>query len=191
MAENVSYDLLSLISSSTYKIIRPPIRTIRPGSANRKRLRGAGHLATKLPRAREQLLRCRLYILVRNSSSTLGSMCGASICVASVDSRSKCVRTGQSLVSYISSAFRDDMDFATMSVHSLALMIAWNHGDQAALECLTPLVQGELHRLAKGYMAGERKGHLLQTTALVNEAYLRLRNPLRNPSRKFQTPFKT
>ena len=54
------------------------------------------------------------------------------------------------------------------------LLIAWNNGDAAALEQLTPLVQAELHRLAKRYMAGERKGHILQTTALVNEAYLRL-----------------
>ncbi len=54
------------------------------------------------------------------------------------------------------------------------LLIAWNRGDAAALEQLTPLVHGELHRLAKLYMAGERKGHILQTTALVNEAYLRL-----------------
>lgn len=54
------------------------------------------------------------------------------------------------------------------------LLVAWNQGDAAALEQLTPLVQGELHRLAKRYMAGERPGHLLQTTALVNEAYLRL-----------------
>src|SRR5262245_66542304 len=54
------------------------------------------------------------------------------------------------------------------------LLIAWNHGDAAALEQLAPLVQAEVHRLAKRYMAGERPGHLLQTTALVNEAYLRL-----------------
>src|SRR5262245_47135898 len=54
------------------------------------------------------------------------------------------------------------------------LLVAWNKGDQAALERLTPLVHGELRRLAKRYMAGERKGHILQTTALVNEAYLRL-----------------
>ena len=54
------------------------------------------------------------------------------------------------------------------------LLVAWNHGDQAALERLTPLVHTELHRLAKRYMAGERQGHILQTTALVNEAYLRL-----------------
>ena len=54
------------------------------------------------------------------------------------------------------------------------LLIAWNQGETAALERLTPLVYAELHRLAKRYMAGERSGHLLQTTALVNEAYLRL-----------------
>src|SRR5215471_11360116 len=46
--------------------------------------------------------------------------------------------------------------------------------DQLALEKLTPLVYRELHRLAQVYMRGERPGHPLQTTALVNEAYLRL-----------------
>src|SRR5215470_7385066 len=54
------------------------------------------------------------------------------------------------------------------------LLVAWNNGDAAALEQLTPLVQAELHRLAKRYMAGERPGHILQTTALVNEAFMRL-----------------
>ncbi len=54
------------------------------------------------------------------------------------------------------------------------LLVAWNNGDQAALERLTPLVHTELHRLAKRYMAGERQGHILQTTALVNEAFMRL-----------------
>ena len=54
------------------------------------------------------------------------------------------------------------------------LLVAWSHGDQAALERLTPLVHQELHRLAARYMAGERPGHVLQATALVNEAYLRL-----------------
>jgi RNA polymerase sigma factor (TIGR02999 family) len=54
------------------------------------------------------------------------------------------------------------------------LLVAWNKGDATALEQLTPLVHTELHRLAKHYMAGERPGHILQTTALVNEAYLRL-----------------
>jgi RNA polymerase sigma factor (TIGR02999 family) len=54
------------------------------------------------------------------------------------------------------------------------LLLAWSGGDQDALQRLTPLVYGELHRLAHHYMAGERTGHTLQSTALVNEAYLRL-----------------
>jgi RNA polymerase sigma-70 factor (ECF subfamily) len=54
------------------------------------------------------------------------------------------------------------------------LLVAWNQGDQSALEQLTPLVYRELHRLAQGYLAGERQGHMLQTTALVNEAFMRL-----------------
>jgi RNA polymerase sigma factor (TIGR02999 family) len=54
------------------------------------------------------------------------------------------------------------------------LLLAWSDGDQAALEKLTPLVYAELRRLAKGYMFGERPGHTLQTTALINEAYMRL-----------------
>lgn len=51
---------------------------------------------------------------------------------------------------------------------------AWSDGDQEALEKLVPLVHDELHRLAKRYMAQEGPGHTLQTTALVNEAYLKL-----------------
>lgn len=54
------------------------------------------------------------------------------------------------------------------------LLVAWGQGDQQALEALTPHVQQELHRLAAHYMAGERPGHMLQATALVNEAYLKL-----------------
>ena len=54
------------------------------------------------------------------------------------------------------------------------LLRAWSDGDQAALEKLIPLVYAELHRLAKRYMGRERVGHTLQTSALVNEAYLRL-----------------
>ena len=54
------------------------------------------------------------------------------------------------------------------------LLQAWRQGDQSALEQLTPLVEAELHRLAHRYLVGERQGHTLQTTALVNEAYLRL-----------------
>ena len=56
------------------------------------------------------------------------------------------------------------------------LLVAWGDGDRSALERLMPLVYGELHRLAHRYMIRERAGHTLQTTALVNEAYLRLVN---------------
>ena len=54
------------------------------------------------------------------------------------------------------------------------LLQQWSHGDDAALVKLTPLVYAELRRLAHHYMEGERPNHTLQTTALVNEAYLRL-----------------
>ncbi len=54
------------------------------------------------------------------------------------------------------------------------LLKAWGGGDAAALDRLTPLVYRELHRLARGYMRRERAGNTIQTTALVNEAYLRL-----------------
>jgi RNA polymerase sigma-70 factor, ECF subfamily len=54
------------------------------------------------------------------------------------------------------------------------LLRAWSEGDQSALERLTPAVYDELRRLAHHYMKGERVGHSLQTTALVNEAYMRL-----------------
>jgi RNA polymerase sigma-70 factor, ECF subfamily len=54
------------------------------------------------------------------------------------------------------------------------LLRAWSDGDQRALAQLTPIVYGELRRLARRYLRGERAGHSLQTTALVNEAYMRL-----------------
>ena len=54
------------------------------------------------------------------------------------------------------------------------LLRAWAEGDQHALERLTPLVYDELHKAAKRQMAKERDGHTLQTTALINEVYLRL-----------------
>ncbi len=54
------------------------------------------------------------------------------------------------------------------------LLHAWNRGDESALNKLVPIVYDELHRLAHRYMVRERVGHTLQTTALVNEAYLRL-----------------
>ena len=55
-----------------------------------------------------------------------------------------------------------------------ALLRAWTDGDQRALAQLTPIVYGQLHRLAHHYLKRERAGHSLQTTALVNEAYIRL-----------------
>ncbi|MGA7409073.1 MAG: sigma-70 family RNA polymerase sigma factor [Bryobacteraceae bacterium] len=54
------------------------------------------------------------------------------------------------------------------------LLKAWTAGDEHALEKLTPMVYEQLHRVAQRCMAGERPGHTLQTTALVNEVYLRL-----------------
>lgn len=56
------------------------------------------------------------------------------------------------------------------------LLIAWCDGDKTALDKLTPLVERELHRIARHYMHRENPGHTLQTTALVNEAYIRLVN---------------
>ena len=61
------------------------------------------------------------------------------------------------------------------STHEITqLLVAWNNGDAVALDRLMPLVHKELHRIARRYMAAERPGHILQTTALINEAYLRL-----------------
>src|SRR5436309_1491506 len=54
------------------------------------------------------------------------------------------------------------------------LLQQWSHGDNAAVVELTPLVYDELRRLAHHFMEGQRPNHTLQTTALVNEAYLRL-----------------
>jgi len=54
------------------------------------------------------------------------------------------------------------------------LLRKWSGGDEAALEELTPIIYAELYRIAKCYMSRERDGHTLQTSALVNEAYIRL-----------------
>jgi RNA polymerase sigma factor (TIGR02999 family) len=56
------------------------------------------------------------------------------------------------------------------------LLRAWNDGDESALNQLVPLIEQELHRLARAYMQRERQGHTLQATALVNEVFLRLAN---------------
>src|SRR5437764_13134923 len=54
------------------------------------------------------------------------------------------------------------------------LLQAWSAGNEQALEKLVPLVYRQLHRAARRYMAGERSGHTLQATALINEVYVRL-----------------
>ena len=54
------------------------------------------------------------------------------------------------------------------------LLLAWGNGDEEALARIAPLVHAELYRLAKRYMSKERPDHLLQTSALINEAYVRL-----------------
>lgn len=59
--------------------------------------------------------------------------------------------------------------------HEITQLLAeWSDGNQSALDELYPLVYDELHRLARRYMSRERHGHTLQTTALINEAYVRL-----------------
>jgi RNA polymerase sigma-70 factor, ECF subfamily len=64
------------------------------------------------------------------------------------------------------------MEYAPHQVTTL--LKKWNDGDERALEQLMPLVHDELHRLAHQHMRRERPGHILQTSALINEAYLRL-----------------
>jgi RNA polymerase sigma factor (TIGR02999 family) len=72
------------------------------------------------------------------------------------------------------------MDEPLVSSHRVTQLLAqWSHGNNAALTELTPLVYDELRRLAHHQMEGQRPGHTLQTTALVNEAYLRLADQTR------------
>jgi len=66
------------------------------------------------------------------------------------------------------------METTAESAEITRLLRAWGRGDEAALERLTPIVYDRLHRMARGYMRGERPGHTMQATALVNEAFLRL-----------------
>jgi len=74
------------------------------------------------------------------------------------------------------------MDTPSVSPQEVTQLLAdWSHGNDAALAELTPLVYEELRRLAHRHMGGERPDHTLQTTALVNEAYLRLADQT-NPS---------
>jgi RNA polymerase sigma factor (TIGR02999 family) len=60
------------------------------------------------------------------------------------------------------------------SVELTRMLQAWRDGDTSVLDRLTPIVYAELHRIARRNLAGEREGHLLQPTALVNEAFVRL-----------------
>src|SRR5256885_16997102 len=70
---------------------------------------------------------------------------------------------------------RSAFPMATTSPHEVTqLLVDWSNGNQAALDRLMPLGDRELQRLAHHYMRQEKPGHTLQTTALVNEAYLRL-----------------
>jgi RNA polymerase sigma factor (TIGR02999 family) len=74
-----------------------------------------------------------------------------------------------------SSSTEKEMGMTTLAADNLTgLLIEWREGDQAALTKLTPLVYDELRRIAHRYVQRERSGHTLGTTALVNEAYLRL-----------------
>ena len=74
------------------------------------------------------------------------------------------------------------MDEHSVSQHRVTQLLEhWSHGDDTALAELTPLIYEELRRLAHRHMGGERPDHTLQTTALVNEAYLRLAGQT-NPS---------
>jgi RNA polymerase sigma-70 factor (ECF subfamily) len=86
------------------------------------------------------------------------------------------VRTPERLEVFGEQSSGPKMDLQTRErTHDITrLLVAWANGDQAALEVLAACIQQELHRLASHYMAGERRGHVLQATALVNEAYLRL-----------------
>lgn len=63
---------------------------------------------------------------------------------------------------------------SSVSAQITGLLMAWSNGEAAALDALLPLVETELHQMAHNYMRRENAGHLLQTTALINEAYLRL-----------------
>ena len=81
------------------------------------------------------------------------------------------------------------MEEPSVSPHRVTqLLQQWSQGDNAALTKLTPLVYEELHRIAHHFMEGQRPNHTLQTTALVNEAYLRLADQS-NPNWKSRAHF--
>lgn len=70
---------------------------------------------------------------------------------------------------------RLDIVTVHLSENVTELLVKWSNGDNGALDDLTPLVYGEMHRLAAGYLRQERTDHTLQATALVHEAYLEMR----------------
>ena len=71
---------------------------------------------------------------------------------------------------------RVEWPIADQPATATGLLLKWGQGDETALHQLIPLIELELHQIARRCMAGERAGHSLQATALVNEAYLRLIN---------------
>lgn len=75
---------------------------------------------------------------------------------------------------WIQASYIDSRIMAASSEEITQLLVAWGKGDQDALEQLMPLVYAELHRLAHRHIRKERPGHTLQTSALLNEAFLRL-----------------
>jgi RNA polymerase sigma factor (TIGR02999 family) len=70
--------------------------------------------------------------------------------------------------------FQNEVEIQPSKQQITRLLQSWQEGNQSALDELVPMVYAELHRLAHHYMSGERTDHTLQTTALVNEAYIRL-----------------
>jgi RNA polymerase sigma factor (TIGR02999 family) len=85
------------------------------------------------------------------------------------------VRHGTNMVPFPKYEFSEGLRMGDTPAHRITqLLQAWSAGDQAALDQLMPVVYDDLHRLAQRFMAQERPGHTLQTTALVHEAYLRL-----------------
>jgi RNA polymerase sigma factor (TIGR02999 family) len=83
--------------------------------------------------------------------------------------------SGVQNISLVGNTGNRAMDTSSVSTHRVTqLLTEWSRGETAALAELTPLVYEELRRLAHYYMEGQRPDHTLQTTALVNEAYLRL-----------------
>ena len=98
-------------------------------------------------------------------------------------SRMKFVKIRAIRVSFVGLLSRKPvMDVSSVSPHRVTqLLERWSHGEDAALAELTPLVYEELRRIAHRHMGGQRPDHTLQTTALVNEAYLRLADQT-NPS---------